>query len=46
MKEIEDEIKDFVSSEDGNIKEQYEISDSIEDNAVSDEIVENTQPLE
>ena len=47
--EVEDEIKEFVSSEDSNIKEQYEISDGIddiEDKAVSDEIVENTQPLE
>ena len=44
--EIENEIKEFVSSEDSSIKEQYEISDAIEDTTVSNEIEENTQALE
>ena len=44
--EIENEIKEFVSSEDSNIKEQYEINDGLEESAVSDEIEENTQALE
>ena len=46
VKEIEDEIKDFVSSEDSEIEEQYEIKDDIEVNTVSDETEENTQSLE
>jgi len=44
--EIENEIKEFVSSEDSSIKEQYEINDGLEESAVSDEIEENTQALE
>ena len=44
--EIEDEIKEFVSSEDSNIKEQYEINDGLAESAVSDEIEENTQASE
>ena len=39
---IENEIKEFVSSEDSNIKEQYEIHDGLEESAVSDGIEENT----
>ena len=45
-REIENEIKEFVSSEDSSIKEQYEINDDLEESAVSDEIEENTQALE
>ena len=44
--EIENEIKEFVSSEDSSIKEQYEINDGLEESTVSDEIEENTQALE
>ncbi len=48
--EIENEIKEFVSSEDSSIKEQCEINDGLndglEESAVSDEIEENTQALE
>ena len=48
--EIENEIKEFVSSEDSSIKEQYEINDGLndglEESAVSDKIEENTQALE
>ena len=44
--EIENEIKEFVSSEDSEIKEQYKISEDMEENIVSDEIEENTKALE
>ena len=44
--EIEEEIKEFVSSEDGEIKDQYKISEDMEENIVSDEIEENTKVLE
>ena len=39
---IEEEIKEFVSSEDSEIKEQYKIGEDIEDDTVSDENEENT----
>ena len=41
-REIEEEIKEFVSSEDSEIKEQYKIGEDIEDDTVSDENEENT----
>ena len=44
--EVEEEIKEFVSSEDSEIKEQYKISEAMEENIVSDEIEENTKVLE
>ena len=44
--EVEEEIKEFVSSEDSEIKEQYKISEDMEENIVSDEIEENTKVLE
>ena len=48
--EIENEIKELVTSEDSSVKEQYEINDGLndglEESAVSDEIEENTQALE
>ena len=44
--DIEEEMKELVSSEDSEIEEQYEIKDDIEVNTVSDETEENTQSLE
>ena len=44
--EVEEEIKEFVSAEDSEIKEQYKISEDMEENIVSDEIEENTKVLE
>ena len=44
--EVEEEIKEFVSLEDSEIKEQYKISEDMEENIVSDEIEENTKVLE
>jgi len=44
--ELEDEIKELVSSEDSNINEQYEINEGVEDSTVSDGIEENTKTLE
>jgi len=44
--EVEEEIKNSVSSEDVEIKEQYKISEDMEENIVSDEIDENTKVLE
>ena len=44
--EVEEEIKEFVSSEDSEIKDQYKISEDMEENIVSDEIEENTKVLE
>ena len=44
--EVEEEIKEFVSSEDSEIKEQYKISEDMEENIVSDGIEENTKVLE
>ena len=44
--EVEEEIKEFVSSEDSEIKEQYKINEDMEENIVSDEIEENTKVLE
>ena len=44
--EAEEEMKELVSSEDSEIKDQYEIRDDIEANTVSDETEENTQLLE
>ena len=44
--DIEEEMKELVSSEDSEIEEQYEIRDDIEVNTVSDETEENTQSLE
>ena len=46
IEEVEEEIKEFVSSEDSEIKEQYKISEDMEENIVSDEIEENTKVLE
>ena len=44
--EAEEEMKELVSSEDSEIEDQYEISDDIEVNTVSDETEQNTQSLE
>ena len=44
--EVEEEVKNSVSSEDVEIKEQYKISEDMEENIVSDEIDENTKVLE
>ena len=39
-------MKELTSSEDSEIKEQYEIMDDIADNKASDESEENTESLE
>ena len=44
--DAEEEMKELVSSEDNEIKEQYEIRDDIEVNIESDDIEENTKSLE
>jgi len=44
--EVEKEMKDLISTEDSEIEEQYEISESLEEATVSDEIKENTPTLE
>ncbi len=46
IEEVEEEIKEFVSSEDSEIKEQYKISEDMAEDIVSDEIEENTKVLE
>jgi hypothetical protein len=46
VSDVEEEMKELVSSEDSEIEEQYEIRDDIEVNTVSDETEENTQSLE
>ena len=46
VSDVEEEMKELVSSEDSEIEEQYEIKDDIEVNTVSDETEENTQSLE
>jgi len=40
--DVEEEINELISSEDSEIKEQYEIKEGIEENTVSDKIEENT----
>jgi len=46
ISEVEEEMKELVSSEDSEIEEQYEIKEDIEVNTVSDETEKNTQSLE
>ena len=46
VSDVEEEMKELVSSEDSEIEEQYEIRDDIEVNTVSDETEKNTQSLE
>ena len=46
VSDVEEEMKELVSSEDSEIEEQYEIRDEIEVNTVSDETEKNTQSLE
>ena len=44
--DVEEEMKGLVSSEDSEIKDQYKISEDMEENIASDEIEENTKVLE
>ena len=46
VSDVEEEMKELVSSEDSEIEKQYEIRDDMEVNTVSDETEENTQSLE
>ena len=46
VSDVEEEMKELVSSEDSEIEEQYEIKDDIEVDTVSEETEENTQSQE